>query len=399
MNEHSYSHLDEGAYRVAYLIAGYIRNTLTTQEHQELDDWVNASDENMRLFEDLTDERNIQANLDWMDKVRSKQSYEALQKSGAFGGRRKISVHPLWVAAASVVLLAGIFLIYHYSNKSGAGNGELVQSELSTPLQPGGRRATLTLGDGAVIDVTAAKSGLMKNDNGTDIIKTGEGQLLYKADTAVHVALAIHMLSTPLGGEYELKLPDGTMVWLNAASSIKYPPRFTGSDRMVALNGEAYFEVAKNDRQPFHVVLPDSAVVTVLGTHFDVMSYQGEAEKSVTLLEGSVTVSKKGNSTRLEPGMQAAMGGEKIVRREGVDTEGVVGWKNGYFVFHDASIETIMHQVERWYGAQVVYQAHVKQLFNATILRKEPLPKLLHLLELNGYVHFKIENRTIYVLS
>jgi len=402
MNENPYSDMDMEAYRVAYLIAGYIRNTLTEAEHEDLDDWVNASDHNMKLFEDLTDERNIEANLEWMDKVQSEQSFKMLRERGAFKkAAKKFKIHPAWIAAASVVLITVIYFLSRNSNNSEANTDKMTKLD-TTGLQPGGNRAFLSLGDGSIIDLTTTKNGLMKNANGSDIIKVGDGALLYEPDTTTEPLSAMHTLTTPIGGQYHLKLPDGTSVWLNAATSIKYPARFSGNERRVELNGEAYFEVthsvaASGARQSF-VVESNGVTTEVLGTHFNVMSYANEAAKEITLLEGIVRVSIKDNSTELSPAMQAIIKGETITNKSEIDTGEVVGWKSGYFVFHDAPIESIMRQVERWYGAHVVYQGDVNQLFNASILRSEPLSRLLHLLELNGYVHFKTENKTIYVL-
>lgn len=397
MNENPYSGMDGQAYRIAYLIAGYIRNTLTDKEHQELDDWINSSDHNMKLFEDLTDEQNIQSNLAWMDKVQSERSFEALRESGAFQkSSKKIKMNPLWIAAASIALLMMIFLVYRYMSANRRDNSGVVTVEASSP-QPGGNKATLALANGTVIDLTSVKNGLILDKQGSHVNKPADGELVYEGNGSLETP-TIHTLSTPVGGQYQVTLADGTKVWLNAATTLKYPSQFTSSERKVELSGEAYFEVSKNEKQPFYVFLSDSSGVKVLGTHFNVMSYDNENEKHVTLLEGSVLVTTKTHTTKLEPGSQAHIMNNFITENKDVDIEEVVGWKNGLFVFHDASMETIMRQIERWYDAKVVFRGQIKQQFNATILRSEPLSKLLHLLELNGYVHFKIENKTIYVL-
>ncbi|HUC82349.1 MAG TPA: FecR domain-containing protein [Flavisolibacter sp.] len=398
MKENPYSDMDKEAHRIAYLIAGYIRNTITEKEHDELDDWVNASDHNMQLFEELTDEDNLADNLAWMDKVQSEQSFKQLQESGSFRKTPiRFKLNPMWVAAASVILLAGIaWLLFSPGKKPGDSN--TIASADSTLLQPGGNRATLTLANGSTIDITAAKNGLVGNEDGTDIIKTADGQLVYDGDTAINTTSAINMLTTPIGGQYQVKLPDGTAVWLNAATTLKYPARFSANERRVEVEGEAYFEVIKNDKQPFRVVLSDGAQVTVLGTHFNVMTYHNESAKEITLLEGSVSISKNDKTEKLLPGTQLRIAGNTLTKKNGIDTGALTGWKSGLFVFHDAPIESIMRQIERWYGAKVVYQGKISQYFNATILRTEPLPKLLRLLELNGYVRFKTENKTVYVL-
>jgi len=398
MKVNPYSDMDKGAYRVAYLIAGYIRNTITEKEHDELNDWVNASDHNMQLFEELTDEKNLEANLAWMDKVQSEESFRELQEGGKFKKTaRRFKISRTWIAAASVILLAGLFFIYRYATNSKGDSNKIAVND-TTNLKPGGNSATLTISDGFVIDLTTAKNGSINYGKGSHVNKPADGELVYEANGAAEAAPTIHTLSTPVGGQFQVTLPDGSKVWLNAATILKYPSRFASNERRVEVNGEAYFEVAKNEKQPFHVVLADSSNVSVLGTHFNIMSYSNEADKEVTLLEGSVSVSKKGTAKKLEPGTQASIKGNDITKKTGIDTEEIIGWKNGLFVFHDAPIEAIMNQIERWYDAKVVYQGEIKQQFNATIQRSEPLSKLLHLLELNGYVKFNVVNKTIYVL-
>ena len=398
MKENPYSGMDEKAYRTAYLIAGFIRHTLTEKEHDELDDWVNENDHNMQLFEDLTDEKNLVANLEWMDKVQTEQSYQAMQEKEAFKlAPQKIYRRNIWLAAASVIVLLAVFFVYRYSVSNPSSVNDIVTTDISL-LKPGGNRATLTLADGKIIDLTYAKTGVIEDDSGSHVNKTADGELVYVIDSSVTNAAALHTLSTPAGGQYQVILPDGTKVWLNAATTIKYPPSFTGNERKVELKGEAYFEVAKNERKPFKVLLADSTVVAVMGTHFNINAYKNEKEQQVTLLEGSVTVSNAINFTKLEPGTQALIKNKLITKDKVLDAEEITGWKDGLFVFHDAPIESIMMQIERWYDAKIIYKANIKQLFNATILRKEPLTKVLMLLELNGYVHFKTENNTIYVL-
>lgn len=397
MNENPNSDLDKEAYRVAYLIAGYIRNTLTDQEHRELDDWVNTSDQNMHLFEDLTDEQNIETNLAMMDKVQTDQSFKQLQESGAFDipkRRKRIA----WVAAASIILIAGIFAVYRFAGNNTGNNPGILATNDTTLLKPGGNRATLELSDGTIVDLTSLKNGMIQDGEGSHVSKPVDGELVYETGALNDSGTKLHTLSTPVGGQYQVTLQDGTKVWLNAATVLKYPSQFPGNERIVELEGEAFFEVARNDKQPFRVILKDSATVTVLGTQFNVMAYQNEAARDITLVEGKVSVRKENKREELNPGMQARVVGSTISKVSGVDTEEVTGWKNGLFVFHDASIESIMKQVERWYDAKVIYEGEIKHQFNATILRSEPLSKLLHLLELNGYVKFKIENKTIYVL-
>jgi transmembrane sensor len=396
MKENPYANMDKGAYRIAYLIAGYIRGTITEKEHDELNDWVNASDHNMLLFEELTDEENIEANLEWMDKVKTEESFQDLQSRGKFitPGKR-FTLNPVWMAAASVILLAGIFFIYQYAAKDMSKNAP-PDSDLSA-LQPGGNKATLTLENGEVIDLTSAKNGLVNADSSIVIIKVQDGKMVYDDDNLSGKTAVMHTLATPVGGKFQVTLPDGTRVWLNSSSSLKYPSRFTGNERTVQLSGEGYFEVAKNIEKPFRV-LSGNMNVEVIGTHFNINAYQDEPFFAATLLEGSVKVSSGSNSKLLTPGQQSAIINNDI-RISIVDTSNIIAWKNNEFKFTDATIETIMRQVQRWYGAEVVYQEKVAHHFNATIERSESIDNLLHYLEGTGQVHFKLENKKIIVMK
>lgn len=398
MNKNPFSNTDKEAYRIAYLIAGYIRNTLNIAEHKELDDWVNESDRNMKLFEDLTDERNIEYNLQMMDKAQSEQTFRQLQQSGRFEKPKGRKSRLVWMSAAAAVIISlTLFVVWRTANPSSSQNSQppIVKNDV---LQPGGNKATLTLPDGSVIDLAVAKNGALPNAEAFNILKQDDQILVYQQESNNKVVEAMHMLTTPVGGQFQITLHDNTKVWLNAESTLRYPSAFAGNERKVELSGEAYFEVSPNTKAPFIVVLAHSDTVKVLGTHFNVQAYPEEKEKAVTLVEGKVLVQNVNNKAVLKPGMQASIQGDVIITTANVDIEEATGWKDGLFVFHDAPIERIMSQVARWYNARVIYQGTIKQQFNATIHRDEPLSKLLRLLELNGYVKFKTENNIIYVL-
>jgi len=397
MNESPYSDMDKEAYRIAYLIAGYIRNTLTQNEHQELDEWVNANDHNMKLFEDLTDERNIEANLAMMDKVQSEKSFKQLQESGAFKKTAKrFKIRRVWIAAASVVILIGAFLIYRYSGKSPGRNNDLSMTD-STTLKPGGNRATLTLANGAVIDLTTAKNGLIQDGKDSHVSKLRDGELVYEESDSSNGSLAMHTLSIPVGGQYQLKLPDGTMVWLNAKSSIRYPVAFSGKERRVFVTGETFFEVAKDKTKPFRVVA-DDVTIEAVGTQFNVNAYSNEPFIATTLVEGSVLVTKGTIENILKPGQQAQLGSDNF-QITNADISDVIAWKNDQFKFTKTPIDAIMRQIERWYDADVVYQDSVNLHMNATIDRNVPVTRLLRLLEETNQVHFKIDGKKIIVMK
>ena len=394
------NNMDEAAFRTAYLITSFIRKTLSEAEHDELDAWVESSDENMLLFEELTDEKNIEANLAWMDKVKTEKSLKRIKEKIEFNPiqNRRSSNKWIYGIAASIILLVAAFAIFRTTLNKKPESPAVVK--ISQPdIKPGGNKATLTLSNGNVIDLNNVKNGLLNGDNGTVINKSTDGEIKYEnSEIANNSSSNYNILSTPKGGLYKVQLADGSIVWLNAASSLRYPTAFNSDERIVELTGEGYFEVAKNKDKPFIVKLANESEVKVLGTHFNVMSYENENAKEITLLGGRVEISHDNNTLILKPGQQGRITSSEINLGIDVDTTQVTGWKNGQFIFHDADIQTIMKQVDRWYDVDIKYEAKVNQQFNAVISRNEPVSRLLHLLEQTGQIHFKIENKIIYVL-
>ncbi len=397
MKEGSLNYSDEQAYRIAYLIAGYIRKTLTVEEHDELDAWVEASDDNMRLFEDLTDEKNIETNLQWMEKVQSEKALREIKAKLRFEPEKPAKKPIAWwpyIAAASIILAVAAW--FFFRSETTATPDIANHSSPEKDVLPGGNRATLTLSDGTTVDLEKMTSPVI-NDKGTTISKKAEGELMYAKLTQVK-EMTYNTLSTPKGGQYSLTLSDGTKVWLNAQSSIRYPVQFNSTERTVELTGEGYFEVAKNADRPFIVRLPENEEIRVLGTEFNVMAYPNEETRKVTLVEGRVQVKNKLNQLQLKPGQQALMKTGTIALNTKTDIDVATGWKKGEFIFHDMKIYELMRQVERWYDVNVIFKTTTAEHFNATISRNEPVSKLLRLLEHTGKIHFKIENKTIYVL-
>jgi len=235
-------------------------------------------------------------------------------------------------------------------------------------------------------------NGVVTTQNGTKVLLQN-GQLVYKTDNSVKTAIGYNTMTTPKGRQFQLVLPDGSKVWLNAASSIRYPTVFTGNERKVEVTGEAYFEVVKNSTSPFRVKINDEAEVEVLGTHFNVNSYMNEESINTTLLEGSVSVKNSSGKLILQPGQQARVAGnEKIKLFAEVDVEKVMAWKNGVFNFQDATLEEVMRQLERWYDIDVVYEKNIPRLeFYGKMGRDLSLAAVLRGLEKSN-VHFRIED-------
>lgn len=265
------------------------------------------------------------------------------------------------------------------------------------PLAPGRNQAVLTLADGSTVLLDQAHEGLVAKQGGSQVQKTADGRLRYAAAEATVPALLFNTVATPRGGQYQLTLPDGSQVWLNAASSLRFPVAFTGAERRVELTGEAYFEVAKDARHPFKVVAR-GAEVTVLGTHFNVQAYDDEPALAATLLEGAVRLNLGGQQALLRPGQQAQPRPDGTIQVREVDVQHAVAWKNGYFVFNDEPIEAIMRQVARWYDVDVRCQGPLANKdFNGRISRYKDAADVLRVLELTGAVHFTTEGRRITV--
>jgi transmembrane sensor len=303
------------------------------------------------------------------------------------------------IAAAAIILLAvGIgSYVYHTKNKP-------LNVAYSNDIAPGSDKATLTLANGQKISLTDAKVGSLAQQSGINIIKTADGQLTYhNSDKSFtrDTGTSYNKIEIPYGGQYQVNLPDGTRVWLNAGSSLRYPTRFSGKERKVELTGEGYFEVAKNKTLPFRV-LTGKQVVEVLGTHFNVKAYIDETTIKTTLLEGSVKVTQNQNGVAklLKPGQQSVLANDNLKISE-ADTEEAVAWKNGLFLFNDQTLDEIMLQVSRWYGVTVAFNdsSLKKKIFAGSLSRFKNISQLLEVLESTGSVHFKIEGRRITIMQ
>lgn len=315
-----------------------------------------------------------------------------------------------WAAAAVVFLTLG--LGYYYLQPINQNNN---RTKYANDIKPGKNEAILTLADGSQISLTDVGQGELIKSKGISIVKTADGKLIYTIDSSTvkamanHPELAYNTISTPKGGTYQVNLPDGTKVWLNAASSLKFPQTFTNlKERIVELNGEAYFEVFKNKKQPFRVFTPGfgsgrAQETEVLGTHFNISAYADDAETKTTLLEGSIQVrdpqkNNKRFAVTLLPGQQAILNNDQL-NTSVVDTEEAVAWKQGTFMFANAGIESIMRKISRWYNVEIIYQGKISENnYIGTVSRFGNVTDVLDILEATKTVHFKIEGRRITVM-
>lgn len=323
----------------------------------------------------------------------SEEIWASLEKNRKPSAVRTGKLWPYIAAAASVVLVAGMGL-YFYSQQSAAPLK--APQQYSNDVPAGSNKAYLTLADGKKILLTNATNGMLAEEGGVKITKTADGQLVYTiADEGKQSVGKYNRIETPVGGQYELQLPDGTRVWLNAASSLKYPASFSSlKQRSVELTGEAYFEVAKDKTKPF-LVKSKGQEVEVLGTHFDVNAYPDEQSIRTTLIEGSV---KLNGQLTLKPGQQSVLNDGKFNVKE-VNANDAADWKNGEFVFNNEPLTSILKKAARWYGVEIVYTNELARIptFTGSVSRSENISSVLNMLEETSNVRFSIAGKQIRV--
>jgi transmembrane sensor len=265
--------------------------------------------------------------------------------------------------------------------------------QLQTDIAPGGDKAVLTLSDGSTILLDNAQNGNVAQQGNTKVIKLDNGQLAYspsRSKMGLGGEVLYNTIATPKGGQYQIVLPDGTRVWLNAASSIKFPTVFSGATRNVEMTGEVYLEIAKSAKQPFSVTT-GKTTIQVLGTSFNINAYSDEEAEKTTLIEGKVKVLKGNSEAILLPGQQAQITQQKLSVVRDADIEKVMAWKNGLFNFNGAGVEEVMRQLSRWYDIEVVYEKDVPDIeFIGKMSKNVSLSGVLKGLEGAG-VHFRIE--------
>jgi len=306
------------------------------------------------------------------------------------------------IAAAATILvflLTGLYFIINVQRQKD------IAVKYTKDLLPGSNKAILTLSNGKKIILNNAGIGTVANEGDAIINKAANGEIVYNDDktTPVNGLIVYNTMSTPNGGQYHLILSDGTNVWLNAASSIKYPTVFTGNERRVVITGEAYFEVAHNAAKPFRV-MAQGQTVEVLGTHFNIDAYTNEPVIKTTLLEGSVKVTNNTKMRTLIPGEQAQVqsgtADNEIKVLGNVDTDEAIAWKNGLFQFNKASIESIMRQIVRWYDVEISYSNNkiLSKTFTGNISRNSSAAQFLQILSYTG-LHFEITGKKIIIIT
>lgn len=359
----------------------WLRGSLTPEEKLQLQSWYDL---------------DTAEPLNWTGKEKSYDQLSQKLWHNIQKNKKVTSLKWRWRIPAAAVVLITVGLVFYYLNFFQYANGPASINN----IVPGANKAILILGNGQKVDLTNITNGqTIENASGIKITKKADGKLVYEVPSSASTTAKTeyNTIEAPAGGQWQVSLPDGSLVLLNASSSITFPTRFTGKDRSVQMKGEAYFEVAHNKAKPF-IVESRGQQVEVLGTHFNINSYTDEPFTKTTLLEGAVRITDGNRSVFLKPGEQAQASQTVVKVVNNVDIEDVVAWKNGYFKFNE-SLESIMAKVARWYNVEVEYQIKPdpELTFTGKISRTRKISDILDLLSYNGDVHFKIEGRRIIV--
>lgn len=384
--------------QIRYLLDRYIRGELTESEQHELAAIMQDPQQEDFVRQELAallSEEGADSAAGWepvLARVLSVDKTGGVVRPMRYAWRR-------WAVAAIVFLALGggvLFVLFRGKERQAAN----VAAVASKRIAPGGDRAILTLAGGQQIVLGNVQNGMISRQGNMRVMKLDSGRLAYAAASGPEAAGVLwNIITTPRGGKYQVTLSDGTRVWLNAESSLRFPTAFTGKNRAVTLTGEAYFDVAADKDKPFLVQTGETETL-VLGTQFDINSYTDEGAVKTTLLEGAVRMGLGSQQALLQPGEQGQFDADKrVIVTRSVNTKAVVAWKDGYYYFDRTPVQSVMRQIARWYDVDVVYEGAVpKDEIVGKIPRSAYVSEVLHIMELIG-VHFRIEGRTIIVLG
>jgi len=400
--------------KLEQLLKQFAENSISREDYVRLLDYIQKNPQEGELTTAIDELFQNVNGHNFLHPEEKQLIYQNIINDRRFSLNEEVSLTPLrnggkwkpFLIAASILGIISTGL-YFYTNR--ITNPEIVNQKdilLEKPILPGGDKAVLTLSDGSRIILDNARNGILAKQAGVSIQKTSDGMLLYSFANAgqenfpltEEVKIVYNKIETPVGGKYQLNLPDGSKVWLNASSTLRFPALFSGKTREVELTGEAFFEVAKNKSKPFKVITNDQ-IVEVLGTRFNINSYADEGPVKTTLIEGSVKIIYKDQVVLLTPGQQFSRQNQGV-NLVVADTEEVTAWKNGYFLFKNENIQSIMRKLSRWYNVEVTYKGDIPGVgFGGNISRSKDIAEVLSVLQLTNAVHFKIEGRRITVMQ
>ncbi|TKC60090.1 DUF4974 domain-containing protein [Pedobacter hiemivivus] len=383
--QHNFKHTSE-------LIIKFLKNELSDKEKAEFELWLKASPENTALVEYFRNTEHVQQEVNYLDAVDVNKGWEEVSKQIVHTPLKRLAWTKIirYSAAAILIISVGIG-VYIYSAQ--LKSKEINEIAGVQDIMPGSKKAVLELADGSVIDLSDTNLGLAAKDDNV-AIGVKNGVLAFSAKRKTSNSDGYNILRTPKAGEYKMILSDGTQVWLNAASSLRFPTNFNKHERRVELTGEAYFEVAHNKALPF-IVSFNKTEVEVLGTHFNISSYQTYSK--TTLIEGAIKVSEGTSQRLIKPGQQAfTYDGHLTVRA--VDTYKSIAWKEGVFYFKEDRIKDILDQVSRWYDVDIVYNGEPnRKRYSGTIRRQATLSQVLEMLKTVSDTEYSLKGKTVTV--
>ena len=369
------------------ILKRYNEGTCSDEEKEWVESWY---------LKQVDRSEDVEISRSELDKAKQRILENIFREKGLTSAKRNL--YPKVAVAASILLAVGA--AFYFSKPIFSLFNDPKPQVAYKEVLPGGEKAYLTLSDGKKIDLNNVKKGEVIGQPGIKIIKTSEGELVYEILEEKDVARSgtrFNTIETPQGGQFQVSLPDGTKVWLNASSSLKYPVRFAADQRSVEITGEAYFEVKPDKTRPFKVLSKDQ-LVEVLGTHFNVNTYSDEPVSRTTLIEGRVRVTGDNDSKILKPGEQASMSSSGL-QVNTVDIEQSIAWHKGDFAFEGTELRAIMRQLARWYNVEVVYEGNIGDVkFGGSISRSKNINEVLKVLEMTKGVSFKLEGRRILVM-
>jgi transmembrane sensor len=390
----------ERASRIASLIIRRMQDSLSPQEQAELDAWLHEDSENFLLYEELMDENRLGADLDELQSIDHEAAYQRLSDRFFHSTPvlKKRNTFKIWYAAAAAVLvlsIGGYWILQKNDDKPLVATTK--KQDLDS-IVPGGKKATLTLSDGRIIDLDNNLQGVIAKEGNNTIQQSHPGKLYYSEISPNDFATqAENTLEVPRRGEYSITLNDGTIVWLNSSSTLRFPVQFNLRERRVKLIGEGYFQVAKDASRPF-IVEVDSVEVRALGTEFNITAYPEDKKLGAALIEGSISVTHNDEQHTLKPGNIAEINNTGDLEIKEADIAELTAWKNGEFVFHNTPLFNLMNQFARWYDIEVSYPEGVPVInFTGGLHRGDGILRVINLLELTGEVRFTIEGRKVMV--
>ena len=384
------------AFEIARIIQKSLKGKLSESEERQLSGWRKVSDENERAFQRMISEDFYTIGMEKLEMYDSRVAYgRFLQKKYQQRRKRRFLIHMARVAAVALPFVIALVLYVGLNREE----EQMVRPSLASNILPGTSKAVLTLANGQMIPLGKEATDSTIITDGTQISASGSG--VTYASGVESESVVYNKLEIPRGGEFCLTLSDGTRVWLNSETSIQYPVAFGAKERRVFVQGEAYFEVAKDANKPFTVQFMSSSV-TVLGTSFNIRAYPEEKRSQTTLAEGSVRIYSPGSSMLLKPGEQAevsALSGEMV--KQEVEVKNFTSWKDGRFVFEQQPLEYIMRTLERWYDIRVIFKDEgAKRIsLSGNMKRYGDFSQVMKMLQMTGDVRFELHGNDVYITT